>query len=68
VIIVQVPQSRWSFENHRKAGDVASRIRPEALSASVNQLSGRIRNAFEVMYFNLAVYIFFSLFFFVALY
>ncbi|TVU27313.1 hypothetical protein EJB05_29915, partial [Eragrostis curvula] len=26
-----------------------SRIRPEAISASVNQLSGRIRNAFEVM-------------------
>ncbi|TVU50635.1 hypothetical protein EJB05_02013, partial [Eragrostis curvula] len=43
----QVPQSRWSFENHWKPGDAASRIRHEALSASVNQLSGRIRNAFE---------------------
>ncbi|KAG2607502.1 uncharacterized protein LOC120671302 [Panicum virgatum] len=43
----QAPQSRWSFENHWKTGDAASRIRPEALSASVNQLSGRIRNAFE---------------------
>ncbi|KAK3119600.1 hypothetical protein QOZ80_9AG0672700 [Eleusine coracana subsp. coracana] len=43
----QVPQSRWSFENHWKPGDAASRIRPEALSASVNQLSGRIKNALE---------------------
>nr|CAB3488899.1 unnamed protein product [Digitaria exilis] len=44
----QAPQSRWSFENHWKTGDAAARIRPEALSASVNQLSGRIKNAFEV--------------------
>ncbi|KAK3118255.1 hypothetical protein QOZ80_9BG0696320 [Eleusine coracana subsp. coracana] len=43
----QVPQSRWSFENHWKPGDAASRIRPEALSASVNQLSGRIKTALE---------------------
>uniref|UniRef100_A0A0A9F3A2 Uncharacterized protein n=1 Tax=Arundo donax TaxID=35708 RepID=A0A0A9F3A2_ARUDO len=43
----QAPQSRWSFENHWKTGDAASRIRPEALSACVNQLSGRIRNALE---------------------
>ncbi|KAL6642008.1 hypothetical protein ACP70R_020189 [Stipagrostis hirtigluma subsp. patula] len=43
----QGPQSRWSFENHWKTGDVASRIRPEALSASVNQLGGRIKNALE---------------------
>nr|CAB3462890.1 unnamed protein product [Digitaria exilis] len=45
----QAPQSRWSFENHWKTGgEAAARIRPEALSASVNQLSGRIKNAFEV--------------------
>ncbi|NP_001142962.2 uncharacterized protein LOC100275413 [Zea mays] len=43
----QAPNSRWSFENHWKAGDAASRIRPEALSASVNQLSGKIKNALE---------------------
>ncbi|CAL4995874.1 unnamed protein product [Urochloa decumbens] len=44
----QAPQSRWSFENQWKAGgEAAARIRPEALSASVNQLSGRIRNALE---------------------
>ncbi|KAF8648841.1 hypothetical protein HU200_064542 [Digitaria exilis] len=44
----QAPQSRWSFENHWKTGgEAAARIRPEALSASVNQLSGRIKNAFE---------------------
>ncbi|KAJ1264650.1 hypothetical protein BS78_08G016300 [Paspalum vaginatum] len=43
----QAPHSRWSFENQWKAGDAAARIRPEALSASVNQLSGRIKNAFE---------------------
>jgi len=43
----QAPQSRWSFENHWKTGDAAARIRPEALSASVNQLGGRIKNALE---------------------
>ncbi|XP_062203344.1 uncharacterized protein LOC133905542 isoform X2 [Phragmites australis] len=43
----QAPQSRWSFENNWKTGEAASQIRPEALSASVNQLSGRIRNALE---------------------
>ncbi|KAL6905739.1 hypothetical protein ACP4OV_003340 [Aristida adscensionis] len=43
----QGSQSRWSFENHWKTGDATSRIRPEAISASVNQLSGRIRNALE---------------------
>jgi hypothetical protein len=43
----QVPQSRWSLENHWKTGDAAARIRPESLSASVNQLGGRIKNALE---------------------
>ncbi|RLN00224.1 uncharacterized protein C2845_PM06G15510 [Panicum miliaceum] len=43
----QAPQSRWSFENHWKTGEAAARIRPEALSASVNQLGGRIKNALE---------------------
>ncbi|KAL6597477.1 hypothetical protein ACP70R_008892 [Stipagrostis hirtigluma subsp. patula] len=43
----QGSQSRWSFENHWKTGDAASRIRPEAISASVNQLGGKIRNALE---------------------
>ncbi|XP_062183169.1 uncharacterized protein LOC133887235 [Phragmites australis] len=43
----QAPQSRWSFDNHRKTGEAASRIRSEVLSASINQLSGRIRNALE---------------------
>ncbi|XP_025827614.1 uncharacterized protein LOC112902667 isoform X2 [Panicum hallii] len=43
----QAPQSRWSFENHWKTGDAAAQIRPESLSASVNQLGGRIKNALE---------------------
>ncbi|CAN6348813.1 unnamed protein product [Urochloa humidicola] len=44
----EAPQSRWSFENQWKAGgEAAARIRPEALSASVNQLGGRIKNALE---------------------
>ncbi|CAL4904528.1 unnamed protein product [Urochloa decumbens] len=44
----QASQSRWSFENHWKVGgEAAARIRPEALSASVNQLGGRLKNALE---------------------
>uniref|UniRef100_A0A0D9XNG4 Uncharacterized protein n=1 Tax=Leersia perrieri TaxID=77586 RepID=A0A0D9XNG4_9ORYZ len=43
----QESRSRWSFENPRRTGDTGSLKRSEALAASVNQLGGRIRDAFE---------------------
>uniref|UniRef100_A0A0D9XWB3 Uncharacterized protein n=1 Tax=Leersia perrieri TaxID=77586 RepID=A0A0D9XWB3_9ORYZ len=43
----QESRSRWSFENHRRTGDTGSLKRSEALAASVNQLGGRIKDAFE---------------------
>ncbi|RLM69774.1 hypothetical protein C2845_PM17G14260 [Panicum miliaceum] len=46
---VTSPNSRWTFENHWKAGDAASQIRPEALSASVKlstRFSGKIKKCF----------------------